>query len=86
MLRSVTLDDLCLYCRVSGDAGQRLAQSLAEAHEEELASMNIPLTARNAERYALTVKAMTLHEMENPGAERPLGIQSMITGLRYGGR
>lgn len=86
MLQSVTIDDLCLYCQVSGESGRKLTESLAQAHEEELQAAGISITERNRERYALAVKAMTLHELDHPGENRPQGIKSMIAGLKYGGR
>lgn len=83
MSQHVSLDDICLYCQVSGESGKRLVDSISNAAEEYLASIGIAVNDRNRERFALTVKAMTLHEMENPGAERPHGIQQMINSLKF---
>lgn len=83
MSQNVSLDDICLYCQVSGESGKRLVDTLSGAAEEYLISIGITPNARNRERFALTVKAMTLHELENPGTERPKGIQQMINSLKF---
>ena len=83
MSKYVSLDDICLYCQVSGESGRLLVDSLSNAAEEFLLSIDITPNDRNRERFALTVKAMTLHELENPGAERPEGIQQMINNLKF---
>ena len=82
-MRSVSREDLILYCREDESNGD-LLESLAEAAEEYLTNgAGITRRGSNAARYDLAVKAMTLHYLDN-GLEAPIpgGIQEIINQLK----
>lgn len=82
-MKSVTPEELYLYCKADGDEQKQLADQLADANEAALESKGIPLNDRTKARFGLTVKAMTLHEMDHPGEELPRGIREKINDLKF---
>lgn len=82
-MESITEEELYRYCRVDTDEQKALALQLAETCEAELLAKGIPLTASSMLLFGLTVKAMTLHEMDHPGEELPRGIREKINDLKF---
>lgn len=82
-MQSVTPDELHLYCKADSDEQKQLADQLAESCEASLLSKGIPMNDRTKPRFGLTVKAMTLHEMDHPGEELPRGIREKINDLKF---
>lgn len=82
-MESVTREELYLYCKADSEEQQLLADQLADANEAALLSKGIPLTDRTKPRFGLTVKAMTLHEMDHPGDPTPQGIREKINDLKF---
>ena len=82
-MESVTKAALYLYCRADNEEQQELADQLAESCEASLLSKGIPLNDKTRLRFALTVKAMTLHEMDHPGEALPRGIREKINDLKF---
>lgn len=82
-MESVTQEELYLYCKADNEEQQQLADQLAESNEAALLSKGIPLNDRTRLRFALTVKAMTLHEMDHPGEPTPQGIREKINDLKF---
>lgn len=82
-MESVFPHDLFLYVRADNEEQQTLATQLAEECEATLLSKGIPLNERTKLRFGLTVKAMTLHEMDHPGEELPRGIREKINDLKF---
>ena len=82
-MESVTPEELYLYCKADSEEQQLLADQLADANEDALRSKGIPLNERTRIRFGLTVKAMTLHEMDHPGEELPRGIREKINDLKF---
>lgn len=83
-MQSVTPAELYRYCKIDDDPEiQELAGELAEACEEYLIRLGIPFNEKNRARFALCVKAMTLHELDHPGEEYPGGIKGKINDLRF---
>lgn len=82
-MKSVTPDELYLYCKADSDEQKQLADQLADANEAALESKGIPLNERTKPRFGLLVKAMTLHEMDHPGEELPRGIREKINDLKF---
>lgn len=83
-MQSVTPEELFRYCKIDDEAEmQMLAEELAEASESYLADLGVPLNDRTRARFALCVKAMTLHELDHPGDEYPGGIRGKINDLRF---
>ena len=82
-MESVTIEDLRLYCRVDEEAEDILLSQHADAAESKLTAAGIPITDRNRDRYALAVKAMTLHFLDHPGDALPQGIREMINDLKF---
>lgn len=80
---SVNPEDLYLYCRADSEEQKLLADQLADANESALLSKGIPLNDKTRLRFALAVKAMTLHEMDHPGEELPRGIREKINDLKF---
>lgn len=81
---SVSPEELCLYCKIDDvEEQKRLAASIAEAKEAYLFRQNIPLNDSTQERFALCVKAMTLHELDHPGEGTPQGIREKINDLKF---
>lgn len=80
---SVIPEELYLYCKVDSEEQELLAEQLAESCEASLLSKGIPLNDKTRRRFALTVKAMTLHEMDHPGEELPRGIREKINDLKF---
>lgn len=80
---SVYPEDLYLYCKADSEEQKLLADQLAESNESALLSKGIPLNDKTRPRFALTVKAMTLHEMDHPGEELPRGIREKINDLKF---
>lgn len=82
-MQSVTSEELFRYCKIDDDPEmQQLAEELAEASEAYLRNQNIPLNGSNKARFALCVKAMTLHELDHPGEKYPGGIRDKINDLK----
>ena len=82
-MKSVTPEELYLYCKADSDEQKQLADQLAESAEDSLLSKNIPINDKTRLRFALAVKAMTLHEMDHPGEELPRGIREKINDLKF---
>ena len=82
-MKSVTPEELYLYCKADSEEQQLLADQLAEGAEASLLSKGIPLNDKTKLRFALTVKAMTLHEMDHPGEPTPQGIREKINDLKF---
>ena len=82
-MESVTKEELYLYCKADSEEQQLLADQLAEATETSLLSKGILINDRTRLRFGLTVKAMTLHEMDHPGEELPRGIREKINDLKF---
>ena len=82
-MESVTPEELYLYCKADSEEQQLLADQLAESAEASLLSKGIPLNDNTKLRFALTVKAMTLHEMDHPGEPTPQGIREKINDLKF---
>lgn len=83
-MQSVTPEELFRYCKIDDDLEMRtLAEELAQASESYLENLGIRLTDRNKPRFALCVKAMTLHELDRPGEEYSPGILGKINDLRF---
>lgn len=81
----VSKGDLMLYCRVDeGDPREDLLVELAQTAEEDLLAGGARLTDETAGRFALTIKMMTLHNLDNPtGAPYPAGLQRRINELKF---
>lgn len=82
-MKSVTPEELYLYCKADSKEQKLLADQLAESCEASLLSKGIPLNDKTRQRFSLTVKAMTLHEMDHPGEELPRGIREKINDLKF---
>lgn len=83
-MQSVTPAELFRYCKIDDDPEmQELAEELAEASETYLTRLGVPINDANQARFALCVKAMTLHELDHPGEEYPGGIKGKINDLRF---
>ena len=82
-MESVTKEELYLYCKADSEEQQLLADQLAEATETSLLSKGILINDRTRLRFGLTVRAMTLHEMDHPGEELPRGIREKINDLKF---
>lgn len=83
-MQSVTSAELFRYCKIDDDYEmQMLAEELAETSESYLDNLGVHLTDRNRARFALCVKAMTLHELDRPGEEYSPGILGKINDLRF---
>ena len=80
---SVTPEELHLYCKADSEEQQLLADQLAESNEAALLDKGIPFNERTRLRFALAVKAMTLHEMDHPGEPTPRGIREKINDLKF---
>ena len=82
-MESVTPEELYLYCKADNIGQKLLAEQLAESCEASLLSKGIPINSRTRYRFALVVKAMTLHEMDHPGEPTPQGIREKINDLKF---
>lgn len=80
---TVDIEDLYLYCRVDSEEQMLLARQIAEECEATLLDKGIPVNDKTRRRFSLTVKAMTLHEMDHPGEEYPRGIREKINDLKF---
>ena len=78
----VTRDELAVYCHL--DEGPLLdhAVSLADTMERKLKRKGCRDNPVTHADFCLAVKAMTLHELDNPGQKYPDGIQVMINELK----
>lgn len=81
----VSKGDLMLYCRVDeGDPREDLLVELAQTAEEDLLAGGAQLTDETSGRFALTIKMMTLHNLDNPtGSPYPAGLQRRINELKF---
>lgn len=79
----VTKDEIATYCHL--DEGELLdhACELAETMEKRLKRKGAADTPGTHADFCLAVKAMTLHELDNPGEKIPQGIQDMINELKF---
>lgn len=82
-MESVTPEELYLYCKADSEEQQLLADQLAADCEASLLSKGIPINSHTRHRFALVVKAMTLHEMDHPGEPTPQGIREKINDLKF---
>ena len=80
---SVTPSELARYCKVDDGEQRQLMIELAEAAEASLLAIGIPYNATTSARFALCVKAMTLHELDHSGEETPRGIREKINNLKF---
>lgn len=80
----VTKKEIAVYCHL--DEGPLLdhACELADAMEARLRRKGATDSPGNRATFCLAVKAMTLHELDNPGQKIPQGIQDMINELKFG--
>lgn len=79
----VTRDEIAVYCHLDEGALLDHACELAEVMEIRLKRKGaVDATATHAD-FCLAVKAMTLHELDNPGEKIPQGIQDMINELKF---
>lgn len=85
-MRSVTNEELWLYCKVDSEELKTLAVQNAESAEETLLGIGIALTEQNRLRFGLCVKAMALHELDHPGEPIPRGIREKINNLKFSRR
>lgn len=73
-----------LYCRVDGSEMGNLVDELGISAEAYLEDAGCVWTPQNAAYYALAVKAMTLHYLDNPGgAPTPQGLRNLINKLKF---
>ena len=79
----VSREEIASYCRLDEDALIDEAVSLAETMESRLKRKGAVDTAATHADFCLTVKAMTLHELDHPGEKIPQGIQDMINELKF---
>lgn len=76
--------ELMTYCRVDDEAVGDLLVELSYSAAEYLASAGIQQNSDNEARYALAVKALTLHYLDSPTQEAvPAGLQSVINQLKH---
>lgn len=80
----VSRAEIAVYCHLDEGALLDHAYELAEVQEERLISKGCVDTPGRHKAFCLAVKAMTLHELDNPGAKIPQGIQDMINELKFG--
>lgn len=80
----VTRDELASYCHLDDGPLLDLAVDLAETMEQRLKRKGARDTSDTHAGFCLAVKAMTLHELDNPGQKIPQGIQEMINELKFG--
>lgn len=75
--------ELMTYCRVDDEATGELLVELSYSAAEYLEAAGIQQNSENERRYALAVKALTLHYLDNPTPEAiPAGLQSIINQLK----
>ena len=81
----VSKEALMLYCKVDeGDPREDLLVELAETAEADLLSGGAVYNEKTKGRFALTVKMLTLHNLDNPtGTPIPGGIQRRINELKF---
>lgn len=79
----VSRDEIAAYCHLDDGALLDHAVELAEVQEERLISKGCVDTPGRHGAFCLAVKAMTLHELDNPGQKIPQGIQDMINELKF---
>lgn len=83
-MQSCTVGEVCRYCKVDDSQEMMtLVEELAESCEAYLLRQNILLTDANRQRFALCVKAMTLHELDHPGEPYPGGVRDKINDLKF---
>lgn len=80
----VSKDELAVYCHLDEGPLLDLAVELAEIQEARLISKGCTDTPSKHGAFCLAVKAMTLHELDNPGQKITQGIQDMINELKFG--
>lgn len=79
----VSEDELAIYCKLDEEDLIQEAVRLAETHERRLLRKGCVLNPATRDEFALTVKALTLHELDHPGEKIPQGIQDMINELKF---
>ena len=80
----VSREDLAVYCHLDEGPLLDAAVELAVVQEERLISKGCVDAPGKHMAFCLAVKAMTLHELDNPGQKIPRGIQDMINELKIG--
>lgn len=80
----VSKAELAVYCHLDEGILLDHAFELAEVQEERLIRKGCVNTPGKHKAFCLAVKAMTLHELDNPGQKIPQGIQDMINELKFG--
>ena len=78
----VTKDELAVYCHLDEGALLDHAVELAEVQEERLIGKGCVDAPGKHKAFCLAVKALTLHELDNPGQKITQGIQDMINELK----
>lgn len=79
----VSRDEIAVYCHLDEGALLDHAVELAETMEKRLIRKGALDTQGTHADFCLAVKAMTLHELDNPGQKIPQGIQDMINELKF---
>lgn len=78
----VSREDLAVYCHLDDGPLLDYAETLAITQGHRLERKGCVYTMDNAGIYELAIKALTLHELDNPGQKIPQGIQDMINELK----
>lgn len=83
-MESTTREELMSYCRADTEEQGNLAVAQADAAEAYLERLGIEFSESNAGTYALAVKALALHWMDNPTLQEvPAGLRRLINQLKY---
>ena len=80
----VTRKEIAVYCHLDDGPLLDHACDLAETMERRLKRKGAKDTPSTHADFCLAVKAMTLHELDNPGQKITQGIQDMINELKLG--
>lgn len=78
----VSREELAAYCRLDEPELIDEAVRLAEAMETRLFRKGVTDNVTTHADFCLTVKALTLHELDHPGEPVPQGIQTIINELK----
>lgn len=77
---SVTREELAEYCRIDDEDLLDEAERLAQIQEARLLAKG---ASSGHPTFTLAIKALTLHELDNPGQKISQGIQDMINELKF---
>lgn len=78
----VDQEELARYCKLDEPELIAEAVALAEVMESKLKRKGCADAPATHGDFCLAVKAMTRHELDNPGEKIPQGIQDMINELK----